>query len=130
MPVSVTLIQPSASSFVQVPNHGDSNPVGHPLFGPIKHFADRYKPGISTYSVVPLNEGCDLIEWVRNTIHACNIFKTLYDRRNLTLHVSYEYYLFVLTDLLRYLGKGGNDVAERVKTMSGEDPMTSTASNV
>ena len=93
---------------MQVPNHADGSSVCYPLLGPHKHFVDRYEPGIRTYSVVPLNEECGLIEWVRNTIPIRNIFKTLYDRRNLTLHVSYEYCLFVLTNLLRYLGKGGN----------------------
>ena len=102
-PVSVTLIQSSTSPFVQVPNHDDGCSVCYPLFGPHKYFVDRCEPGIRTYSAVPLNEECVLIEWVRNTIPV-----RLYDRRSLTLHVSYEYYLFVLTDLLRYLGKRGN----------------------
>ena len=71
---------------------------------------DRDELGIRTYSVVPLNEECGLIEWVRNTIPIRNIFKTLYDRRGLTLHVGYRYsnYLLILAYLLRYPGKGGN----------------------
>ena len=75
-----------------------------------KPFTDRGDLGIRTYSVVPLNEECGLIEWVRNTVPIRTIFKTLYDRRNLNLHVGYRYstYLLALAYLLRYPGKGGN----------------------
>ena len=109
-PVSVTLIQSSTNSFVQAPNHGDGNFVCYALFGCCKPFTHGCELGIRTYSVVPLNEECGLIEWVRNTIPIRNIFKTLYDRRNLNLHVGYKYlpHLLIPTYLLPCPGKGGN----------------------
>ena len=82
----------------------------HAFPGCHKSFTDRGGPGIRTYSVVPLNEECGLIEWVRNTVPIRTIFKSLYDRRNLNLHVGHRYstYLLILAYLLRYQGKGGN----------------------
>ena len=80
------------------------------LLGCHKSFTHDCELGIRTYSVVPLNEECGLIEWVRNTIPIRNIFKTLYDRRKLSLHVGYKYstHLFMLPYLLWYPGQGGN----------------------
>ena len=82
----------------------------YPLFGCYKPFTHGCEPGIRTYSVVPLNEECGLIEWVRNTVPIRNIFKTLYDRRNLSLHVGHKYliHFLVLIYLLLCPGKGGN----------------------
>jgi hypothetical protein len=75
-----------------------------------RRFTHDCELGIRTYSVVPLNEECGLIEWVRNTIPIRNIFKTLYDRRNLNLHVGYKHsaHLCILIYLLRCPGKGSN----------------------
>ena len=95
---------------MQAPNHGDASFVCYALFGCYIPFTHGCGLGIRTYSVVPLNEECGLIEWVRNTVPIRNIFKTLYDRRNLSLHVSYKCLtrLLILIYLLLYPGKGGN----------------------
>ena len=94
---------------MRAPNLGDGNSVRYALTSSLKPFTDGCDSGVRTYSVVPLNEECGLIEWVRNTVPIRNIFKTLYDRRNLNLHVRYNYstHLFNLTYLLRYPGKSG-----------------------
>ena len=95
---------------MQARNHDDDNSVCYAFSGCHKPFIDACELGIRTYSVVPLNEECGLIEWVRNTVPIRTIFKTLYERRNLSLHVGHKYSTrsVILTYLLRYLGKGGN----------------------
>lgn len=42
---------------------------------------------IRTYAVIPLNEECGLIEWVKNTIGLRHILLKAYDARNINAHV-------------------------------------------
>lgn len=46
------------------------------------------RPAIRTYSVVPLNEECGLIEWVPNVVVLRSILNKLYARHNVPPWVS------------------------------------------